>query len=337
MTEPAPGVTYHRLPDDPWNWYAPGRPPMRPYDPFELGVTPPIAGETVGAGVRGQAWPSETIQTGIGIARGTDGIYRIDAGKLVRDVAIPGFVNLGAGAILENCLITGPSTEFTNERPLVLGSPTGQKAEMRFCTVDPTNPSPYYSGIGRGLHVYRSHIQNVTDGVTAFDTATGRCRILLEGVLIENLTQFTPDYAYQQGAGRAETHNDCAQMQGNPLGDVHDLIIDGCQLNARHSTTKGDVAELHRTEIAALMLSPNVGSIHMSVTRSWLLGGIYCVNAGSNKLAGSELIIGGCRFERPGTAVNAPDKALAVDSTLQLVHYDNTYIDNGQPVIPSSA
>lgn len=333
---PCAGVTYTRPADNQFVWVAPERQDLLA-DGFILGTTEPDGGVNVGVGVFGRPTPAETIAEGPDVTLGPDAEYQIAEGATVSDVIIPGRVRLGVGARLYNCIVTGPPTEVTFNLALVTGPASGPGASVDFCTIDPDTASPYYDGIADGLTVRRTWIKNVTDGVRAFNQVSGTCRVRMEGCLIESLAQFTPDYAFP--GGRPETHNDCAQMQGNPSGDLNDLYFDGCKFNGRHSTTKGDVAELHRAEIAALMLSPNVGDVHVTFTRGWLLGGIFCANAGNDALTGSELTLTDTRFERPGTDTLAPDVAFAVDDTLLpgLTQSGNVFIDNGEPVPVTSA
>lgn len=326
---PCPGVTYTRIPAQPFVYEAAFRDDLLA-DGFVTGVTEPTA-QNVGAGLDGRSVPSTTIVEGSGVTSGPNHTWIIDPDVEVRDVIIPGRVVLGQASYLHNCVITGPPEEVTFNTALITGPTSGRPATVDFCTIDPDVPSPYYDGVQNGLRVRRTLIRNVTDGVRAFNNVTGQCQVTMQGCLVESLTQFTPDYATDN---RPETHNDSAQMQGNPNGTVTDLLFDGCAFDARHSTTKGDVAELHRAEISALMLSPNVGTIHATFRDGWLKGGIYCVNAGNDNLAGSELTITGTRFERPGTDSLAPDVAFAVDASLQagLVESGNVFIDNGEPV-----
>jgi|GEM_PF-6687794 hypothetical protein len=305
-------------------------------DTFTLGTTEPQGGINVGAGVA-RAYPTQTISVS-GLVSLSGSTYTISAGATISDVIIPGFVNLNDGSVLENCVVTAPPTEQATSRPIVKG-PTGgttNLAHIRFCTIDPDVASAWYDGFGyTNLHVERTWVKNTTDGVAAFDNfGNGGCNLLIEGCHIESLAQFAPDYAYT--GGRLETHNDCAQMQGNGGGNVNDIYIDGCKFDGRHSTTKGDIPP-YRLQIAALMLTPNVSAISMTYTRGWLLGGIYCVNAGSDTLSASELVITNNRFERPGTDPEAPSVALAVDSGLTLTATGNTYIDNGQAVPATNA
>ncbi len=312
-------------------WERRGRLPIS--GDFVLGSTEPVGGINVGAGVL-RAYPTQTISVG-GTVSLSGATYTIAAGATVTDVIIPGFVNLNNGSVLENCAVTGPPTEQATGRPIVKGPSGGTQnlATVRFCTVDPDVASDYYDGVGyTNLHVERCWVKNTVDGIAAFDNfGNGGCNLLIEGTLIESLAQFAPDYVNN----RTESHNDCAQMQGNVGGTANDIYFDGCKFDGRHSTTKGDIPP-YRAQISALMLTPNVSSIHMTYTRGWLLGGIDCVNAGS-PLTGSELVITNNRFERPGTDPLAPTVALAVDSTLTLTQSGNTYIDNGAPVPVTSA
>lgn len=330
---PCIGVPYTRKLED-CRYQAPERDEVLS-DGFDTGITEPTL-ENTGSGAFCRSMPTVAITEGDGVTRPDSCTWVVAADTVIRDRVINGRVILGERAHLYNCLITGPDAECMFNTALIIGPGQGDRARVEFCTIDPTVASPFYDGIADGLDVRRTTIINVTDGVRGFNQITGMCRIRMTGSVIESLTQFTPDYAT---GNRPETHNDAAQMQGNPSGDVTDLEFIGCAFNAYHSTTKGDVAELHRAELSALMLSPNVGSIHVTFRDGWLRGGIFCVNAGNDGLAGSELTVTNCRFERPGTSPNAPDVAFAVDSSLQpgLIQSGNIFIDNGEPVPISGA
>lgn len=302
-------------------------------DGFEIGTTEPVPGN-VGAGTGCLEMPTVAITAADGATFENPHTWRVDPYTTIRDRIIPGRVLLEEGAELYNCLISGPPEEITFNTALVTGPNAGDRARMTFCTIDPDVASPYYDGIADGLDVRRCKIISITDGVRGFNQLTGLCRIRMTGCLVDELTQFTPDYAT---GNRPETHNDCAQMQGNPAGDVTDLEFVGCTFNGYHSTTKGDIAELHRAELSAIMVSPNVGTVHVTFRDGWLRGGIYCVNAGTDQGVGSELVVTGNRFERPGTGPNAPDIALAVDPDITLTAADNVFIDNGEPVPVTNA
>jgi hypothetical protein len=161
-------------------------------------------------------------------------------------------------------------------------------------------------------------------------------------VHFHSAAQFRPDYAT---GSRPETHNDVGvQCQGNPGGDNNDLYFEGCWADARHSTTKGTIPPTH-TQLAAIMVTPasGVGAVHMTYTKGWLSGGIYCVNMGSdgvNAFGASSAVITYNVFEKPGTDIYgdgfAPDIALAVDPTMDLTHFGNVY-DDGTPVPRTNA
>lgn len=300
--------------------------------PFTLGVTEPVGGGNVGAGVL-RAYPADII-TVDGPVSLSGSVYTIAAGATVVDRIIPGFVNLGDGATLENCAVTGPTSEVATVRAMVQGPTTGL-AEVRFCTIEPQVASAYQDGVGpRNLLVDRSWITGVTDGARAFNTAGGPINLELRASLIEFMAQFAPDVPNS----RTETHNDGIQVQGTAATVADDdVLIDGCKINARHSTTKGNIPP-YRDQISALMMTSNVGQMRVAVRDSWLLGGIYCINAGSDGLtSATHLTVTGTRFERPGTDALAPDVALAVDASVTLTHSGNTYIDNGATVPVTSA
>lgn len=238
--------------------------------------------------------------------------------------------------MLINCHIKGTATEQTSERQLAQGPTTSGQAELRFCTIDPQTASPYYNGMSQGIKAVRCWIKNCTDGIKAYSASGSGARIRGEGCLIDNLSQFRPDYAYP--GTRPETHNDGIQFH-NTL-NASDVTFFGCKFNGRHSLTAGDVPAT-RTQIAAVMFTViGGGESHGSFDYCWFLGGIQCINAGSDsvEMANSSLSITNSRFERPGTdeygdgrAPNA-NAAIVVDNSLPFTDGGNTYMDNGQPV-----
>lgn len=305
--------------------------------------TKPVGGANVGAGVY-QARDVPTVDA-VGHAgvswNGTNKEYTISAGTLVQDRVFNGFVNLGDGAEILNCLVAAPAAEVTNTRALVQGPPSSGQGRVTFCTIDPVTASAHYDGVGRGVRVSRSWITNVVDGLRGFSTSASGARIYAEASLFDRAVQFAPDYVNS----RAETHNDVGvQFQGNPSGSNGDIVLDGCAVNARHSLTKGDTPP-YRAQIAAIMFTPQTsqGAAHGKVVYCWLEGGVFCVNAGSDHalMASSSLEVSNCYFERPGTNAygdgRAPDVALAVDSSLTFVGTGNTYIDNGAAVPVTNA
>ena len=302
---------------------------------FILGTTEPVGGSNVGTGIVASA-PSAnvTVDGTIVTYNATTEVYTVAAGQTVERKIFPGFVNLAAGATIRNCLVSGPPAEHASDRALVQGPTTGStRATVSFCTIDPTVASPYYDGI-HALNIYaeRTWIKNTTDGFRVYNTGGGAINFLGEGCLSESMAQFAPDYVNS----RTETHDDAAQMQGTTAAGLTaaDVYFDGCKLDARHSTTKGNIPP-YRTQLSALMLTPNVGPVHSTFTRGWLRGGMYCINAVHASLSStSHLTVTSTRFERPGTGTNAPSVAFAVKSgsTLTLVQSGNTYIDNAAAV-----
>ncbi len=296
---------------------------------FVLGTTEPVGGVNVGAGVIA-AYPTTNIPIGGAVSyNSSNGVYTITSGTW-ENYVIPGFAECSADVVLRNCAIIGTVTEQTSERQLVKGPTTSGQMTLEYCTVDPQTPSAYYNGISQGVKAVRSWIKNTTDGIKAYSTSSNGARIRCEGVLIDQLTQFAPDYA----ASRTETHNDC--IQTHHFLDTVELV--GCKLNGRHSLTKGDIPP-YRAQIAAVMCTViSGGEFRLTLDQCWLLGGIYCVNAGSDsvEMADSYLTITNSRFERPGTDQfgdgRAPSIALVVDNSLNFTGSGNTYIDNGQPV-----
>jgi hypothetical protein len=297
----------------------------------------------VGAGLyEDRAFPTDelVVQTGV-TYNSTTKRYTISVP--IHDKVIRGFVTLTSTGELWNCHVAGPTVEYTGGYLAMVEGPTSGTAlgKVYWTTVAPIVASAYYDGVGRGIEIWYSDIYDICDGVRGYHTNAAGARIHSHACDYHHAAQFRPDYA--NGTGRAETHNDVGvQCQGN-IGTDDDISFDGCRINARHSLSKGTLPAT-RTQIAALMLTPQSGvglAVHMRFDDGWLYGGMYCVNAGGNNLGdygGSSLTIRNTRFERPGTNMfgdgRAPDRALAVDSSLTLVHSGNTYIDNGAPVVP---
>ena len=302
---------------------------------FVLGTTEPVGGSNVGTGIVASA-PSAnvTVDGTIVTYNATTEVYTVAAGQTVERKIFPGFVNLAAGATIRNCLVSGPPAEHASDRALVQGPTTGStRATVSFCTIDPTVASPYYDGIhALNIHTERTWIKNTTDGFRVYNTGGGAINFLGEGCHAEALAQFAPDYVNS----RAETHNDDAQMQGTTAGGLtaSDVYFDGCKFDGRHSTTKGNIPPYSFGQ-SCLMLSPNVGPVHLTFTRGWLLGGNQGINAVSASLtSASHLTVTSTRFEKPGTDALAPTVAflLATGSTLTLVQSGNTYISDGTAV-----
>ncbi len=301
---------------------------------FIRGTTMPVPGVNVGAGTSGHATPTQTITTGGSVS--LSGVTYTISGPVSNRV-IPGFVNLTAAGSLTNCLVTGPPTAQAVGRAIVQGPASGgQAATVDFCTISPTVPTSYYDGVGStNLHVTRSVVRNCTDSLRVFDWAAangGTCNFRFLDSWAGELCQHEPDIA----GNRDRTHNDSAQMQGNPNGSATDILIDGSVLDARGSTTDGVIPAV-KGSLAGVMVTPagSIGPVKMTVTRSWLLGGLHTVNClNANLTSASVVVITDTRFERPGTDPYAPSVAWSVKATNgpTITNTGNTYIDNGAPV-----
>lgn len=304
-----------------------------------------VDGGNVGAGVyQGRAFPTTTIATGGGVTYdAVTKAYTIAAGVTIEDQEIPGFVILGPGARLLNCHVIGPAAEVTVGRAMVRGTSTGytgSTAFVDFCTIDPEVTSSYYDGLGPvNLAVTRSVVKNATDGVRAFDYLAangGRCNLYLESVKVYSLAQQIPDVA----GGRDMTHSDGIQLQGNPSGSATDVHLKWCDINARHSTTKGYQPATNEY-LSAVMLSPNVGAIRATFTECVLSGApnLHVINSLAGSLSStSSLAIVDSRIERPGWlgAGSTADPVVAwsvnAAGTLVTTNTGNTFLDNGSAV-----
>lgn len=295
---------------------------------FVPGSVKPIGGTNVGAGIIG-ATPSVTITATTGVTISGQ-VVTVAAGTTVQDKVIPYFVNLGDGAKLLNCLITGPATEQATSRALVQG-PSSGLAHVEWFTINPQTPSSYYDGVGAyNLDVRYGHIKNCTDGVRAYNTLGAPVNIACRALHVEKFAQFMPDVANS----RTITHNDGCQHQGTSATVANDdVFFDGCRIDARRSAESGNATSSQPDNVAALMLTPNVGAIHLKFVNGWLSGGVATVNAGADALAtGSRLEITNTKFEKPGTVSDSPSYALLIQSGLTTVFSGNTYEQDGTAV-----
>lgn len=311
-------------------WQRHGRAPIAPSTGFVLGTTEPISSNS-GAGIL-RSYPTITINGNVTVANG----------QTVSDRIINGYVDIAVGGTLENCVVRGPAVEPTSgARPLVrvnAHTPTvgGPRATIHFCDIRPQTPSAFFDGIGyKGYYAYRCKIMDTTDHFAVFSTQSdGLVNVLVEGCYAPIMTYWSPDYAYP--GGRAETHNDSVQFQGN-FGNENDAIFTGNALNSRFTTYAGQSAP--EPFGAAIMVTPNVPDVagvanRVSATfhKNWLRGGIHTVNAGSNTNTSGLIVFTENRFERPGSASDAPVIALGLNSSYPRRVSGNVYIDNGQAV-----
>ena len=295
---------------------------------FTPGAVKPVGASNVGAGILG-AMPTTTITNGTGVSISGQ-VCTISAGTTVTDKVIPYFVNLGDGAVLHNCKVTGPATEQATSRAIVQG-PTSGLAAIEWCTIAPQTPSSYYDGAGAyNLSVSYCDIHDITDGIRAYNTSGAPVNITVNATHIHDLCQFMPDVANS----RTITHNDGCQLQGSTgtLGDT-DVLFVGCNIEARRSPSSGNATSTQPDNVAALMLTPNVGHLKVAFRNGWLSGGVATVNAGADTLTStSRLEITNTVFEKPGTVSDSPSYALLVQSGLTTVFSGNTYESDGTAV-----
>ena len=293
---------------------------------FTPGAVKPVGASNVGAGIL-SAMPTTTITNGTGVSISGQ-VCTIST--TVSDKVIPYFVNLGDGATLRNCIITGPATEQATSRAIVQG-PTSGLATIEWCTIAPQTPSSYYDGAGAyNLSVSYCDIHDTTDGIRAYNTSGAPVNITVSATHIHDLAQFMPDVANS----RTITHNDGCQLQGSTgtLGDT-DVLFVGCNIEARRSPNSGNATSTQPDNVAALMLTPNVGHLKVAFRNGWLSGGVATVNAGADTLTStSRLEITNTAFEKPGTVADSPTYALLVQAGLTTVFSGNTYESDGTSV-----
>jgi hypothetical protein len=311
-----------------------GRSPLY-LDDFVLGTTEPTP-EINGAG----NMPGHPALEDLEVVNGN---VTVPAGTIYEDKYVNGrlFVNWDPNTIVRNVYVAGPASPPTSGSAVPLiqmqnlpGTMTSTTAmsTFEFVTIRPQTTSDFWDGIGRkGFKTVRCWIEDVNDGWQVFSgTADGLVRVRDEGSCLTRLAQFRPDVAYNNGAPRAETHNDGIQNQGS----LDEPVFIGTSLNARHSETRSNPLPPTRTQIAAVMLNSNTQSrAGIRMDQCWVYGGIFSINAG---LSSGYVEITNSRFERPGTDMfgdgRAPDKAISINAAVTRLVSGNVYMDNGATV-----
>jgi hypothetical protein len=333
--------------------YIPGDGPP-PVDDFILGETAPTSANS-GAGVI-RPFPTEVI----------NGDVTAGDGEVIRDKVINGKCQIVGTGAFENCYLRGPADgSVGDQRPILrtdnaTGNFTGAVdardvdyegavgstdtsngghsarppvPNVRFCTIEPSNPTAYMSAIGaKNYYAYRNEIINTVDAFAVFSgTTDGRSNSRGEGNFCVSLVQFRPDPA---NGNRTATHNDTVQFQGN-LGGPLDSIWIGNYFDARLSTTLGtQPLEPEKQHINAFTISVvTQSSVSTYVAKNWLLGGIQTFNGGSPDNEEGQVTVIDNLFERPGIAPDGPTRALVIHSnSTRVTTPDNHYIDNGAVV-----
>lgn len=288
----------------------------RNQDLFSLGITKPLSNIT-GAGII-RPYPTRVV----------NGNVTLTAGQSLVDTIVNGKVSCqGAGWLIENCVIRGSAAGFAQGDWLVnTGSSAG--GTIRFSNVNPQTPNAYTNGIGpRKYTAYRNEVWECTDCFSAFPTLAGvAVDVTIQGCYAHDMTRFSPDYATNN---RAETHNDIFQSQGGS-----NIRITGNWFSAYHSTTKGEPTQvLPHIQIAAIMINNNIGdTTDIFVTKNWLDGGEFTVNAGAatgNPVITDNIFDYGARQFPDGSGTTY---AISVKSTQNYIVSGNVYND-GVPVV----
>lgn len=331
---PLQGVAYFRLYPG-RTWTAPGYANLDGgsdswVDPFMLGVTKPTA-EWVGTGLVRPAPDPLVFGTVI------NGDQVISNSQTIKDkIFNNGYVQTNNGAVVdfENCVFKGPLAAATVGKPVV-STTKSTLTTLRFCDIYAQTPSAYLGGVGyKNYRTERCNVWDVTDGFAAFVQSTDpdpRCNIAIMGTYCHDLSRFAPDYATNN---RAETHNDCIQLQGN-IGPADDILIVGSWFDAYHSQIVGDQPVVHK-QISAIMLTPSTKDrVSITVRQSWLSGGQYTFNGGATQ-PNSVVVIEDTRFEKPHTG--GPALAIGLDpSIVNRTVSGNTYESDGSPVSVNNA
>jgi hypothetical protein len=327
---------------------------------FILKTTIPTAANS-GAGVI-RPFPTTVINGDVTVATGT----------VVSDKVINGKVNLvGTGAI-ENCYLRGPVDGSVGDQRAIIrcdtatGNFTGAvdvrdvnylgavgstdtsgpgghsnnipQPNVRFCTIEPSNPTAYMGGIGnKNYYAYRNKIINTVDGFAVFSgSADHLSNTRGEGNFCEKLAQFRPDPA---NGNRSHTHNDIVQYQGNWGGPLDSIWL-GNYFDGRRSPDAGTLPlETTPNYIATFTISVeptlNAGEVNTYVANNWLKGSTQIFNGGSPDIAAGEITVISNLFERPGLAADGPTRSLVIHSnSTRITTPPNYYLDDGVTVVP---
>jgi hypothetical protein len=328
-------------------------------DTFVLMTTIPDATNT-GAGVI-RPFPTDVIN---------GDVTALD-GEVVKDKIINGKCQIVGSGAFENCWLRGPTNGSVGDQRAILrtnlatGNFTGAvnaqdvdyagavgstdsssgghsarppQPNVRFCTIEPSNPTAWMSAIGdRNYYAYRNKILLTVDGFAAFSDQTGhKSNTRGEGNYVPLLSQYRPDPA---NGNRASSHNDVVQWQGN-LGGPLDSVWLGNYFNARLSTVYGtQPPQVPHDQINGMTISVvsavGAGEVNCYVYKNWLLGGVQTFNGGSPDNAAGEVTVIDNLFERPGTNPDGlgPTRALVIHSnSTRITTPANHYIDNGAVV-----
>lgn len=248
----------------------------------------------------------------------------------VRDLLFMDRVKVTApGWVFENCYVKGPEA-WTEGGNLVdtTDAPVDGKPVFRYCTICPQTPDPHWNGIGyRRYRLEMCRVYDCTDDAAAFarsDEEDKAVHVEIVGTWLGPMSQFKPDL------DRDVTHDDNLQAQGND-GAPDDILVDGSRLDAYHDPAAAFPSPPEHTQVAAIMLSPNtVDRVCLTVTRSWLSGGIYTINAGSASNVNSTLVVTDNIFEAPHEG--GPTKSIVLDPSLVDRTIEGNVYEDGSPV-----
>lgn len=308
-------------------------------------------GRTVGGGTPPPDFVLRTTRPTIGLAshgiiRPTDGTLTGDqtvgSGQFIKDKIINGNVTITGDGYIENCYVRGRTADATGVEFLVnttnatgraFADRTLENANIRYCTIQPQNPSSYRNGVGsKNWNIYRSTVLDCTDSLNAYAPSggDGLCRCAVRGSYFARFSQFAPDTANNRDIG----HCDHIQCQGNDTDDPYDIYSCGNSYNARPGPASTDPSRYE--QIAVFMVSPNTQArVSFRSEDDWAEGGVYTINAGAANPGGVVHLIRP-KMERPGVNTPGPDKAIVIDAATSRLVDDPRYLDNNA-IVPVSA
>lgn len=296
---------------------------------FTLGVTEPTAANT-GTVASGR------MQSGRAVVSSD---FTAAANTTYYDTQYDGIVTLSSGCKFVNCVFRGPAAYTVTTTLIKSQANHAVRPILEFCDIIPRTPSAYVTGVGsKFYHLHRCFIDQTIDAFAAYSTLSdGLANVLIEGCYVPQMVRFAPDYA---NGDREEVHADDLQARGNnaPGVGASDIILRGNSFNARWHPTLGQrgTALSNVSNLACVMLSLDAAlqsTYNLTIDQNWLRGGNATINGGDWQGSGS-LVITNNRFERPGSATDAPrfSMLLAPASEPYRTVSGNTYIDNGAAV-----
>lgn len=283
---------------------------------------PTGAGGTVGA---------QTVNSGQTVSNKLiTGNVTINDGGQVLDCIINGKVTMNGVSFIENCLVEYGSTAGLGNADYVIKTSSAVKATIRYCTIRPSSPSMWLTGIGPRKYLAEfNDVSYCVDGFAAFATVATPATLIGAEIYNNHVHKFyrlATGVSYQSDG---MTHNDDIQAQYG-----FGVTAIGNWFQAYTALDVGDPITTPNGQLnsAVLMVNNNGGGVTTGIIfdRNWCDGGQFAVNAGASV---GDLTARDNVFDR-GAQLHADGNtyALAVDSAQSYTLSGNVY-DDGTAVI----